>query len=146
MEIFVKKLVAFFEEREEVESSQEEFNNFLEGIRPDFKDPAILGIKFVFSNFENFDEAEESSWFLSPYYIEQVCTEESSIDFDLEVSYGPKLAAEIPPEILSYSFKNRGALEAYEEFYLHCLKNNKLNLPIREKLKQFVEYVNTNQF
>ena len=70
-ETFVKKLVARYGERELVDSSIEERQNFIvDKRRPDFIDDSILCIKFLQSDNESMEAADESSWFINPCYVE----------------------------------------------------------------------------
>lgn len=66
----VKKFIARYGERELVESSIEEMQRFIvDRRRPDFADEDILCIKFLQSDNEAMEYAEESSWFINPAYV-----------------------------------------------------------------------------
>ena len=70
-DICVKKLVARYGERELVDSSVEEMQRFIvDRDRPDFEDESILCIKFLQSDSESMEAAEESSWFINPCYVQ----------------------------------------------------------------------------
>jgi len=67
----VKKLIARYGERELVDSSIEERHHFIvDRERPDFKDQSILCIKFLQSDNESMEAAEESSWFINPCCVD----------------------------------------------------------------------------
>ena len=68
----VKKLIARNGERELVDSSLEEKQQFIvDRKRPDFEDDEILCIKFLDADSESMEGAEESSWFINPIYVER---------------------------------------------------------------------------
>lgn len=70
-DICVKKLIARYGERELVDSSIEEMQRFIvDRQRPSFEDDSILCIKFLQSDNESMEAAEESSWFINPCYVE----------------------------------------------------------------------------
>lgn len=70
-DIYVKKLIARYGERELVDSSAEEQQRFIvDRERPDFEDESILCIKFLQSDNESMEAAEESSWFINPCYVQ----------------------------------------------------------------------------
>lgn len=79
----VKKMIARNGEREIVDSSPEEKHQFIvERQRPDFDDESILCIKFLDSDTESMEFAEESSWFVNPIYAERLTVINQDTNFD----------------------------------------------------------------
>lgn len=135
-EIYFKKIVAKDGQRDEFCSSQEEFNNFVVcNIRPEFEDSDVLAVKFIFSNFQDFSEQEESSWFIHPDLAL------TFPEFSPEWDYGPHIAAEFPPELLLMQSKKFDIFKKYYNFYLNCLSNGMINLTDAEKLYHFEKFL-----
>ncbi|MBQ8042693.1 MAG: hypothetical protein IJ272_00890 [Clostridia bacterium] len=66
----VKKIVARDGERELIDSSSEEMQRFIvDRQRPDFDDESILCVKFLQSDSDSMEFAEESSWFINPVHV-----------------------------------------------------------------------------
>lgn len=79
----VKKLIARYGERELVESSVEEMQRFIvDRRRPDFDGRDILCIKFLQSDNESMEYAEESSWFINPAYVKGFTMFNRILDID----------------------------------------------------------------
>lgn len=80
----VKKLIARNGERELVDSSPEEQQQFIvDRKRPDFKDDSVLCIKFLVAGSESMEAAEESSWFINPIYVERFTIFNSAAQDDI---------------------------------------------------------------
>ena len=131
METVIKKIIAKDCEREIIDSSIEEMERFeIEPNIEEFKDKNILCIKFVISDSEDFENAEETNWYINPYYID------TEID-----SVIPQMSSEFIPELLLLHLSKNCIFEEYWNFYKYLLYNNLDALPDEEKYKRFIEWL-----
>lgn len=106
----VKKVLAEFGEREVVDSSYMNMEEFiLYGNRPEFDDDHILAVKFLISTDDSSDDTVETSWFVNPEYAKQILESleiksyldtETTVDYLSAQAYGPQIASELLPELL----------------------------------------------
>ena len=145
----VNKIVARNGAREVTESSFEEKENFIAGrIRPEFDDEDIIAVKFSCDD-------DETSWFINPVYIPNVPepntddTEDSEVfDRDFEEffsyrSYGPKMAAEYLPELLTMvndtEYRDLYTIFRKYDDFLAWLIHESVEYNDEEKLKIFLD-------
>ncbi len=130
----IKKVIAYDGEREVVESSTEEKHQFIvEGIRPDFNDPHVICVKFLYCLYEDDEEPEESSWYINPYYCQ-------NSGFGRQSAYGPQMAAEFIPELLLItSHPISEVLKKYDSFNTMFVIRQSVELPDDEKIELFLK-------
>ena len=157
IDVCVRKIIARDGEREITESSVEEIQSFIVNqIRPEFQDDSVLCIKFVVSTDDSFEDSEETSWFVNPLYVqgipmlENISVDEETVSDIIDIygyspllPYGPKMAAEILPEILLIAHQNSGkcVFSAYDSFYSWLMKKNLTEIGDEEKYKRFIRYL-----
>lgn len=107
------KSLAYEEELRTVESSEDEYQEFITGVaRPDFANKDILCVKFLVVQSPNsIEEAEETPWFINPNAVKAppCCTRDD---------FGTKMPEDYPPYLLLISsrYPNRNLLFAYDLF------------------------------
>lgn len=126
----VFKVVALEGERKTVESSYKEMERFIEGYRPDFKDRNVLCVKFLTSETDSIEGAEETKWYINPDYIPDYSQIEC-MDSDF-----------LPEIILIHRFPDeRCIFQEYEDFNKYLMKKDLNNLTDQEKFELFVEFI-----
>lgn len=162
MDDFVRKVIAKDCEREYVNSSLEEMEEFIvRRMRNDFADKDIICIKFEQASLEDFSDAQSTSWFINPYYVKNISSliedengkliaffDDDSDELDESIheaflypdAYGPKMSSEFIPEILLIDAFNKNSrfLAKYYEFYD---KNIDKNLSEKEFVDKFFRFL-----
>lgn len=149
-ERIVKKIIARDGERERIDSSPEEMNDFIvNGMRDEFRDEKILCIKFIVDASEDMADAESTSWFINPVYTESPSEQrgdgsDNDIDTGIQTyipewwnSYGPCMASEFLPELLLLKIPD--VFRDYQAFHLELLCKGLTDLPDEEKYEKFIE-------
>lgn len=153
---FVKKVIARDGEREIVDSSPEEMLAFIVNrLRPDFSDHNILCVKFLMGFTDNVSEAEETSWFINPLYLddENYHTYERNQSGKLISfipyydSYAPKMASEFIPEILLMHIDDKvhSIFDYYEKFHISLMQERATHISDEEKYELFVKFLEENK-
>lgn len=141
--MYVKKIVAQEYKHDMVDSSIEEFQNFINGRRPDFDDNNVLAVKFVFSIYpDTLDDAEETRWFINSFAVKAP----AEFPFD---EYGPKMASEFPPFLLKLAPRFKGfrtVFDEYERFKLFQTKYDLDVISVEEHANVFLQWVEKNPF
>ena len=139
LETSVKKVIAKDGERIVVDSSYEEFSDFILGERrPDFTDDRIICIKFLRFYGEYDETPEESDWYINPYY----CTDENGNSDCLmyESAYGPKMDSNFLPEILLIDQANiLEVIKRYDTFNTILMIEGQTNLSDEVKYSMFLK-------
>ena len=131
-EYLIKKVIATDGERDVVESSQEEMHEFIvEGIRPEFDDPHVLCVKFLYCICEDDDEPEETSWFINPEY----CPKQLYGSYS---AYGPKMDSEFLPELLIMDIPGTDVFKKFASFHTTLLMEGLNKLPEDERYELFL--------
>lgn len=164
----IQKIIARYGEREVVDSSAEEMQQFIvEGIRPDFDDRDVLCVSFLIS--EDTEEFESSPWFINPivvegspifnyiadgdsqfYFPEHVAfqqTDDESMEFfsifgySYKESYGPTMASEFLPEllILQQQYPYKNIFQTYEIWLKDSIKYIACDIPDATLLQVFIK-------
>ncbi len=153
----IKKVVARNREREIVESSYEEMQQFiLTPIQPDFDDETIIAVKFLVCSDESLDDADETSWFINPIYtpqlpelnfyeIEEELYVEPTKYFDSRYfsSIHPKLASEFLPELIliAPSYPMISVFQEYQTFRNELILTGLLEKDESERFDMFIEWL-----
>ena len=139
--MYVKKIVAQEYKHDTFDSSIDEFQNFLNGQRPDFDDTQVLGVKFCFSIYpDNMDDAEETRWFINTFAVN------APAEFPCD-EYGPKMPTEFPPFLLKLvpRFKDAWTVfDKYEDFITFQDEHDIDALSISELANVFLKWMETH--
>lgn len=128
----IKKVIAKDGERDVVESSQEEMHQFIvERIRPEFNDPHVLCVKFLYCFCEEDDDPEESAWFINPEY----CPDYLNGCYS---AYGPKMDSEFLPELLIMDIPDTNVFKKFASFHTTLLIEGLNKLSEEERLNLFI--------
>lgn len=163
MDDFVRKVIARDCEREYVNSSIEEMEEFIvRRMRNDFADKNIICIKFEEASSEDFSDAQSTSWFINPYYVTDISSliedengrliaffDDDSDELDESIheaflypdAYGPKMSSEFIPEMFLTDafYEDSRFLEKYYEFYNQNLDKNLSEKEFVDNFFKFLE-------
>ena len=133
----VQKIIARNGEREFIDSSYEEYVDFLNDTDPlRFEDEDIISIKFVFK-YGIYEE--ESSWFVNPYLMGKYNADESVEEKKFVFEEFSLVGSEFIPEILLLPVTDRyDVFDEFYEFYNSVLGEG---LSEQEKYERFITYL-----
>ena len=143
-----KKIVALDGERKEFESTPDEMYKFIVGEnRPEFDDVNVIAVRFVISDNPENVGAEQSSWFINPEFMKDLCPDSRYEDdsyFMLE-SFGPKMDPEFPPEIL-FLFKQYEDVPVLNKFISYAAHVDIDDMSTEEIFNDFAEWLKENAY
>ena len=153
----IQKIMARMGEREVIEISFDEMQNFIEnGVRPDFYDATVVAVKFIVSDG---DEDSETSWYVNPeyqqdsldFYRDEMAEHSDEGDEGLEELYEVsechdiKLAPEFLPELLLLFAEYPGVdiLDHYSEFRLY---QDRDDISDAQMVEEFINWMKDKEY
>ncbi len=142
--LYIYKTLAYEDELRTVESSEDEFQEFLMGVaRPDFANRDVLCVKFLFAIIpDSLEDAEETSWFINPNTVKvpPYCTRDI---------YGAKLPEDYPPYLLllAKGKPKKNILFAYDMFLSEGVsEEHDYRVDYPKSFKQFSDWYSKNPY